>query len=240
MKALVSGLDNTVTAFLQQNSISIERHLIEGPDDLHSWLQDGFFDAGIIHLEASNLGIYAPRELRERKILTPLIGISHGSDDHVWSVYRALFLENGGDDLLLSPVNPRELIASMRAVLRRSTGSVLDIYEYALGEIILKINLTAHTVNVSGRRISCAGKEFGLLMVLATNPGRVLSKETLISRLYSGGVDDEPDHKIIDVFACRLRKALNDAHGGASEFIETVWGRGYRLRADNILMQLLY
>jgi two-component system cell cycle response regulator CtrA len=72
--------------------------------------------------------------------------------------------------------------------------------------------------------------EYLILEALATGNGRTQSKEMLLDHLYAGR--DEPELKIIDVFVCKLRKKLADMHGGAGEFIETVWGRGYRLKSN--------
>lgn len=138
-------------------------------------------------------------------------------------------MENGGDDLLRGPVNPRELIASLRTVTRRIKGALLDIVEYEGYGAKLKINLTTRSVLINGMPVDLTGKEMGIMLLFASTPGRVMSKEAILTQLYVGGVEDEPEMKIIDVFVCKLRKKLAEIHDGADKFIETVWGRGYRL-----------
>ncbi len=229
MKVLAAGLDYTTVAFLNKNGIVVERQEIESVDDLDGWFVDKLFDAGIIDLEASGLGVYAARGLREKKIHTPIIGVSTGPEDRTWSDYRAQFLENGGDDLLRAPVNPRELIASLRAATRRFKGALIDITVLEVGAVTLRINHTTLSVQVNGMSAELTGKETLLLLILASAPGRTFSKEGLLAQMYAGGVEDEPELKIIDVFVCKVRKKLAEIHPDAEGLIETVWGRGYRL-----------
>lgn len=229
MKILVAGLDDTTIAFMREHGIGVEKQDIEDVDDLEGWIKDALYDAAVIDLEKSGLGIYVARGFRAKKIATPIIGISRGSDDRGWGDQRAMFLENGGDDLLRGPVNPRELTASLRVAMRRFQGSLLDFVEYEYGGAKLKVNMTRRAVHVNGDGIHLTGKELSMMLLFASSPGRVLSKEMLMENLYVEGIDDEPEMKIIDVFVCKLRKKLTDAHPDAEKFIETVWGRGYRL-----------
>src|SRR5262249_33879633 len=123
MKVLAAGLDETTTAFLREHGIAVEKEDIEEVEDLEAWLQDGLYEAAVIDLEKSGLGIYVARGFRAKKTITPIIGISRGSDERGWGDHRAMFLENGGDDLLRGPANPRELTASLRVALRRFQGA---------------------------------------------------------------------------------------------------------------------
>jgi two-component system, cell cycle response regulator CtrA len=91
----------------------------------------------------------------------------------------------------------------------------------------LVVNLGARIVEVDGRPLRLTGKEYGILELLSLRNGTTVTKEMFLNHLY-GGLD-EPEHKIIDVFVCKLRKKLDQATGG-EHYIETVWGRGYRLR----------
>lgn len=229
MKVLAAGLDETTVAFLREHGIVVEKQDIEGVEDLESWIQDGFYDAAVIDLERSRLGIYVARGFRAKKITMPIIGISRGSEDRGWGDHRAMFLENGGDDLLRGPANPRELTASLRVALRRFQGALLDVVEHKIGGATLKVNLTTKWVTVNGSEVGLTGSETRLMLALASSPGRVLSKEMILQNMYTGGVDDEPEMKIIDVFVCKVRNKLGFAHPDAVKFIETVWGRGYRL-----------
>lgn len=229
MKVLSVGLDDTTIAFLRNNGIAVEKQDVEGAEDLEIWLQDGLYDAGVLDLEKSGLGIYVARGLRAKKVTAAVIAISAGSSDRVWGDHRAMFLENGGDDLLRGPANPRELVASLRAVTRRIRGALLDIFEYQHGGSKLKINLTTKSVLVNDVPVQLTNKESAMLLLFASSPGRVMSKEMIMGQIYTEGVDEEPEMKIIDVFVCKLRRKLTEAHPDSGGFIETVWGRGYRL-----------
>lgn len=230
MKILTVGVDPTTVQFLRANGIQVDEQSIDNADDLTMWLEESMhFDTGVINLEKSRLGIYAARVLRKKKIQTPIIGITQGSEERMWSDQRTLFLENGGDDLLRHPVNPRELIATIRAVCRRSkAGAAVDIVEFAAGKAKLKINFTTRSAMINNEYIHLTPKEVGILLLLTSRPDHVLTKEAFISHLYVEGVDDEPELKIVDVFMCKLRRKLATAHEDAAKFIETVWGQGYR------------
>jgi len=232
MKILAAGLDAITIAFLHENGVVIEIEKIKDTEDLLSWLAYGLYNAGVINLESSGLGIYAARGLRSNKIATPLIGISIGSQDRAWGDHRAMFLENGGDDLLKDPANPRELVASLRAITRRFKGALLDVTDLRLGGAHLKINLTTRMVKVNDMDPALTGKELAIMLLFASSPDRVWSKEMLLTQMYTGSIDEEPEMKIIDVFVCKLRKKLSDIHPDAGKLIETVWGRGYRLQGE--------
>jgi len=91
----------------------------------------------------------------------------------------------------------------------------------------LVVNLGTQAVFVGDPPVPLTGKEYAILELLSLRKGIVLTKDMFLDELYDG--TDEPDAKIIDVFVCKLRKKLAHATGG-SNYIETVWGRGYVLR----------
>ena len=130
----------------------------------------------------------------------------------------------GADDYLTKPFHKDELVARINAIVRRSKGHAQSIIQ--TGE--LKVNLDTKTVEVQGARVHLTGKEYQMLELLSLRKGTTLTKEMFLNHLYGGM--DEPELKIIDVFICKLRKKLSAATGGQN-YIETVWGRGYMLRA---------
>jgi two-component system cell cycle response regulator CtrA len=91
----------------------------------------------------------------------------------------------------------------------------------------LVVDLEARVVTADGKPVRLAGKEYSILELLSRRKGVTVTKEMFLGHLYGG--KDEPELKIIDVFVCHLRKKLTQATGG-KHYIETVWGRGYRLR----------
>lgn len=90
----------------------------------------------------------------------------------------------------------------------------------------LVVNLDTSVAAVDGRPLHLTDKEYGILELLSLGKGTTVTKEMFLNHLYGGM--DEPEMKIIDVFVCHLRKKLAQATGGKL-YIETVWGRGYRL-----------
>jgi two-component system cell cycle response regulator CtrA len=88
------------------------------------------------------------------------------------------------------------------------------------------LNLEQQTVVANGTSLSLTGKEFAVLQLLMLRKNMVMTKEAILTQLYSGM--DEPELKIIDVFVCKIRKKL--AAVGLGDFIGTVWGRGYTVR----------
>ena len=129
----------------------------------------------------------------------------------------------GADDYLTKPFDKRELVARIQAIVRRSQGHSQSLIQ--TGKI--KVNLDTRTVEADGKPLHLTGKEYGILELLSLRKGTTLTKEMFLNHLYGGM--DEPEVKIIDVFICKLRKKLAEATDG-SNYIETVWGRGYVLR----------
>ena len=115
------------------------------------------------------------------------------------------------------------MVARINAIVRRSKGHAQSV----INTEDLCVNLDSKTVEIGGVRVHLTGKEYQMLELLALRKGTTLTKEMLLSHLYSGM--DEPEIKIIDVFICKLRKKLAGASGG-KDYIETVWGRGYVMR----------
>ena len=96
----------------------------------------------------------------------------------------------------------------------------------------LVVDLNTRVVSVDNKPVHLTGKEYAILELLSLRKGTTVTKEMFLNHLY-GGVH-EPEIKIIDVFVCKLRKKLAQATGG-NHYIETIWGRGYRLR-DPVLI----
>jgi two-component system cell cycle response regulator CtrA len=233
MRVLTVGLDRTTIEFLKRIGFTMDPQHIHKSEELGDWLREGDYGAAIVDLEASNLGIFFCRELRSRNIPTGVVGISSGSDTRLWSDHRAMFLENGGDDLLRGPANPRELAASIRAMARRLQGSLLDVFETEHNGTTLKVNLTTRSVYLNGVELDLTGRELAMMMVFAESPGRPISKEAFLSRMYSDQIGESPDPKIVDVFICKIRSKFDELYPGSSTLIETEWGKGYQIPRGN-------
>ena len=129
----------------------------------------------------------------------------------------------GADDYLTKPFNNGELVARVKAIVRRSKGHATSLIKVAN----MSVDLNTHTTAIGGRHANLTNKEQSLIELMALKKGSVISKETFFNHLYNGM--DEPELKIIDVFICKMRKKLFDLSGGLN-YIETVWGRGYSLK----------
>jgi len=152
---------------------------------------------------------------------TPVIMVTARGDE----IDRVVGFELGADDYVVKPVSMRELVLRINAVLRRVTQSVDEGFaSLAAGPI--RIDGPAHRVTVDGVEVGLTALEFKLLGMLAANPGRVLTRETLLDRVW--GIHAELETRTVDTMMKRLRDKL----GKAGERIETVRGVGYRLAED--------
>jgi two-component system, OmpR family, phosphate regulon response regulator PhoB len=152
----------------------------------------------------------------------PIIMLTAKADE----VDRVVGLELGADDYVAKPFSPKELVARVRAVLRRSrppaeTGVVLRAGTLAL-------DAARHVVTVDARPLGLTPKEFDLLHALMESTGRVLSREQLLARVWGYAHAEEIESRTVDVHVRRLRAKLG-AEGGR---IVTITGVGYRLEPD--------
>ena len=183
------------------------------------------YDYDIILLDlvlADVSGYEVLRTLRAARIKTPILVLSGLAA--IKDKVKAFGL--GADDYMTKPFHKNELIARIRAVVRRSQGYAVSVVQS--GD--LTVNLDHRTVEVDGTRVNLTTREYQILEHLSLRKGTPLTKEMILYQLY-GGVD-EPASKIIDVFICKLRKKLANASAGKN-YIETVWGRGYVLHPPN-------
>ncbi len=136
---------------------------------------------------------------------------------------RIVGLTVGADDYLVKPFSPRELVARVKALLRRSRRSVDDRRAIPTG---LELDVARRRVAVDGQPVELTALEFDLLAVLARDPGVVVARQTLLDRVW--GSEFIADDHLVDVHVANLRRKLGDdpAH---PRFVETVRGVGYRL-----------
>lgn len=138
---------------------------------------------------------------------------------------RVVGLEMGADDYLAKPFSPRELVARVRAILRRANGAANTAQLPAYDKGGLKIDFSTYEVFARGKIVKLTLKEFELLKFLVQNPNRVLNRDQLLDRVWGGDTFVTP--RTVDVHIRRLRKAIekDDSH---PKWILTLRGVGYK------------
>ena len=136
---------------------------------------------------------------------------------------KVIGLDSGADDYIAKPFGMMELVARIRAVLRRSQDKLLSADSHPLTAGAISIDERAHTVCVSGRDVQLTLKEYQLLVLLMKNQGAVLTRDVLLENIW--GYGSESETRTVDVHIRTLRQKLGDS----GTLIETVRGVGYRL-----------
>lgn len=139
---------------------------------------------------------------------------------------KVIGLDSGADDYIAKPFGMMELVARIRAVLRRSQDKLLSADSHPLTAGAISIDERAHTVCVSGRDVQLTLKEYQLLVLLMKNQGAVLTRDVLLENIW--GYGSESETRTVDVHIRTLRQKLGDS----GTLIETVRGVGYRMGAS--------
>jgi two-component system response regulator RegX3 len=190
-----------------------------GPDALSAFDRTGA-DLVLLDLMLPGLsGTEVCRELRSRSKV-PIIMVTARDTE----VDKVVGLELGADDYVTKPFSSRELIARVRAVLRRG-GEPDELITNTVEAGPVRMDVERHTVSVDGRSVNMPLKEFDLLELLLRNAGRVLTRGQLIDRVW--GSDYVGDTKTLDVHVKRLRAKI-EPDPGNPKYLVTVRGLGYK------------
>ena len=180
------------------------------------------YAAVLVSLSGKGMDTYQIRALSHGGVKVPIIALLEAQN----LTGRVHALDNGASHAFSYPVAMDELAATIRAAVRMKSGNTASIVE--VGNLVIDTARRVAYIRSTMKAIHLTGKEYKLLEALAVGKGRTFTKETILSALYVPGVEDEPELKIIDVFICKLRKKIAAENGG-EHYIQTVWGRGYKL-----------
>ncbi len=165
-------------------------------------------------------GLEVLRRIRATSRIPVLLLTARGED-----VDRIVGLEVGADDYLPKPFNPRELVARIRAILRRTQGAEkADEIPEVLQVGDVKLDPATRTVQQQGRAVELTSVEFNLLQVLLREAGRVVTRERLVDAVL--GRKFSPFDRSIDMHVSKVRRKLGDSEGG-TDHIKTIRGVGY-------------
>lgn len=213
-----------IEAYLTQQGFIV--HCVDSGEAMDAYLAEETVDLIVLDLMLpGEHGLAIARRLKNDSQI-PIVMVSAQGDD----IDRIVGLEVGADDYLAKPFNPRELLARIRAVLRRAgSGSAGDAGDgrVAFGEF--ELDISAHRLTRNDEPLALTSGEFDLLAILVSNPNKVLDRDRILDLLT--GAERSPFDRSIDVRVTRLRGKI-EADPSAPVFIKTVWGKGYMFCPD--------
>ena len=217
-----NGLRELLTDYLSREGYRV--HAVANAEEMDRWLDGEQPDLLILDLMLPGEdGLSIARRLRAASDI-PVIILSARGDE----VDRIIGLEVGADDYLAKPFSPRELLARIRAVLRRQSttpvagGASQAWPRPAFGPF--QLDLDAQRLMRDGEEVSLTAGEFNLLRIFVEHPNRVLDRDRLLDLLK--GYEHSPFDRSVDVRVARLRAKIED-DSKAPKYIRTVWGQGY-------------
>jgi DNA-binding response OmpR family regulator len=167
-------------------------------------------------------GLEICQRLREGQKKTPIIMLSGKKKEEIDKV---LGLELGADDYILKPFGPREFLARVKAILRRSQPEVAPLEDYTFGDV--SINFKKQVATKGEKELSLTAKEFGLLKLLIFHEGEVVGRETILNEVW--GYDKFPTTRTVDTFIHNLRQKIEDDPANPRYLLTVPWS-GYRFQ----------
>ncbi|MGX4585260.1 response regulator transcription factor [Paenibacillus chitinolyticus] len=227
MKSILIVEDERLIAELQRDYLEVHGFGVDIAEDGENGLRlalNGSYDLILLDLMIPRIGGFEVcRKIREEKDI-PILMVTAKKEDI--DIIRGLGL--GADDYITKPFKPAELVARVKAHLsryERLIGPLKSKEEVSIRELV--IQLDSRRVFLRGSEITLTTKEFDLLWFLARNPNRVFSKDHLFEKLW--GMNSLGDSQTVTVHIRKLREKI-ELDSSNSEYIETVWGAGYRFR----------
>lgn len=214
-------INNLVAQYLRKEGYEVHSyytyeeasaHVVD--DDVHLWILDIMLD--------DKSGFDLIEEIRLQGPETPVIFMSARDKEFD----RIIGLEKGSDDYITKPFNILEVKARMKAILRRNNSNkekeAVKSNVLVIGD--MKIDCDSRSLFIKGKEIYLTAKEFDLLELLAFNPNRVYSRDTLLKTVW--GADYPGDGRTVDVHIRRLREKIED-NSSDPKYVHTKWGVGY-------------
>lgn len=232
---LVAEDDNQSRAALRGHLQAAGYQVVEAVDGEEALLQFEHFDIDFVVLDIlmpKLNGLEVCRAIRQQSDVPIIMVTVLGSADD-----RVAGLEMGANDYMVKPFSGRELVARIRAILRRtprrgaeeSTESAASVDSIEIG--LLTIDPITRRVYKSGRFIRLTEIEFHILLLLASEPGRIFSRADILNQIWGYSSAEEMHTKTVDVHVSRLRVKLGKGRSNRS-FIMTIHGRGYTFEAS--------
>jgi DNA-binding response OmpR family regulator len=213
-------LQELISSYLVQNGVTVSCAQ-DGPSGLTA-LDAGAFDAVLLDVMMPGMdGLEVCRRIRGKSSVPVLMLTAKGDETD-----RVVGLELGADDYIAKPFSPRELLARLRAVLRRSSPQTVS-ERLTAGEIA--IDVSAREVKVAGKATELTGLEFDILVALVRRAGRVVPRDALLAE--AGRSDVVVGERTVDVHISHLRQKIGDDPKSPRR-IKTVRGVGYVLTKD--------
>ncbi|WP_457574428.1 response regulator [Desulfolithobacter sp.] len=225
MRILVIEDDRKIGSFLQKG-LQEAGYAVDLTSDGEAGLdamQSGVYDAAVVDLMLPKLdGLTLIERIRNQGVTTPVLILSakRSVDDRIKG------LQQGGDDYMVKPFSFGELLARIQALIRRDNRTAET---HSLSFADLHMNLLTREVSRGGEVINLPAREFALLEYMLRNQGRILSKTSILEKVYDYSFD--PQTNVVDVLVCRLRNKIDRDFD--RKLIHTVRGMGYVLKQDN-------
>ena len=167
-------------------------------------------------------GLEVCKGLRAKNVITPIIMLTGEKKEEIDKV---LGLEFGADDYMIKPFGAKELLARIKAVLRRFQPETGEVEEYSFGDV--HINFKKQTASKGEEELYLTAKEFGLLKLLISHEGEVVSRDLILNEVW--GYDKFPTTRTVDTFIHHLRQKIEDKPSEPVHLITVPWS-GYRFK----------
>jgi two-component system response regulator CpxR len=211
-------LSKLLEEYLQSEQLHLDA-AHDGPTGLQKALASQYAVVILDVMLPGMSGLDVLKQLRQKSSVPVLMLTARGSE-----LDRILGLELGADDYLPKPFNPRELVARLRAILRRTTSAPAGSPAQPVHVADVELHPESRSVTCSGRPVTLTGAEFDLLYTFLRNPGKIISREDLTQAAL--GRPMSPMDRSIDVHVSNLRRKLG-AYNGDQERIKAIRGSGY-------------